>query len=327
MPLKNSQYDLLMREYNRKQLQNENNRSAAINHAYSLSPRLQTVDEDINATYASLARSKITGDVSHIDAYKKKLNELKGEKVAILLSLSLPSDYMELHYTCNDCKDTGYIGNKKCHCFYQAAVNLLYTQSNIKDILLRENFDTLTFDYYSTQIHPMLNKSIASYMEEIVTYCKDYVSNFSTKKESILFTGTTGVGKTFLSNCIAKALIDNCYSVVYFTATELFDVFSKNTYSKDEISDEDIDQYILDSDLLIIDDLGTELSNAFTTSKFFYCINERLVRQKATIVSTNLKATELRDIYSERVASRILSSYHIISLFGDDIRIRKKFGQ
>lgn len=327
MPLKNSQYDLLMREYNKKQLQNENNRSQAIAHAYSLSPRLQKIDEQISSTYASLARSKITGDTNCIEQYNESLKILKKEKKDILASLSLPADYMELHYTCNNCKDTGYINNEKCHCFHQAAVDLLYTQSNIKDILLRENFDTLTFDYYSNDIHPVLKKSIASYMSEIVHYCKQYVKNFSTEKGSILFTGTTGVGKTFLSNCIAKALIDDCYSVVYFTATQLFDVFARSTFSHEEGVNDDIDQYILDSDLLIIDDLGTELANSFTTSKFFYCINERLVRQKATIVSTNLKPQELRDIYSERVASRLLSSYHVISLFGNDIRIRKKFGQ
>ena len=161
-------------------------------------------------------------------------------------------------------------------------------------------------------------------MKEVIAYCRHYAETFGSHHENILFTGMTGVGKTFLSNCIAKAVLDRCHSVVYLTSIQLFEIFSKSTFTQDG-TDTDIDRYILESELLIIDDLGTELYNSFTTSKLFYCINERLSAGKPTIISTNLKPAELRDIYSERIASRLLGYYHLIPLFGEDIRIQKKF--
>ena len=134
--------------------------------------------------------------------------------------------------------------------------------------------------------------------------------------------GNTGVGKTFLSNCVAKDLLDSGHSVIYFTAFQLFDILSKGVFEKDSDAIA-AHQNIFDCDLLIIDDLGTELSNSFTTSQLFLCVNERILRHRSTIISTNLNLAQVADIYSERTLSRISDSYTIIKLFGDDIRIKK----
>lgn len=162
-------------------------------------------------------------------------------------------------------------------------------------------------------------------MKQVVETCHRFVDDFSTEHGNLLFTGPTGVGKTFLTNCIARELIDRYYSVIYLSANDLFEVFSKNRFeyqAEEEIKG--MYQYILDCDLLIIDDLGTELNNSFTSSQLFYCINERLNASKSTIISTNHPLNELRDRYTERVTSRLISKYTIIPLYGDDIRLRKK---
>lgn len=327
MSLKNSQYDILMREYNRRQISNLHRQQKNIEHAYRTAPELEPIITELNAVSAQRARYSIQGKQQQADALRTRIALLKQQRLAILSEHGFPPDYMELHYQCPDCKDTGYIGNKKCHCFQQAAIDLLYDQSNLREILRKENFNTFSFRYYTTDYNPSLKRSVRDYMKDVLNRCKTFVSSFPEHHGNILFTGSTGLGKTFLSNCIAKELIEQTYSVVYLTAIELFEIFSRNNFSYNEDAHDDIDHYILESDLLIIDDLGTELSNSFTHSKLFYCINERFTRQKGTIISTNLSPGDIRDIYSERIASRILNNYDIIALFGNDIRIQKKFSR
>ena len=164
-----------------------------------------------------------------------------------------------------------------------------------------------------------------AYMEIVVRQCREFAEQYPQKGNSILFTGGTGVGKTFLTNCIAKALIDRCISVIYLSSNELCEIFAKYKFGRD--SEDDIEEsyrYIVECDMLIIDDLGTELNNSFVSSQLFYCINERIGRKKGTIISTNLSMGMLKDTYSDRVTSRIMSSYRIIPLYGADIRMKKR---
>lgn len=181
----------------------------------------------------------------------------------------------------------------------------LYAQSNIEQIIAVENFDTFSYEYFDdTRVVPVLNRTVRQYMGQVVETCKSFVKGFSGEHGNLLFTGPTGVGKTFLTNCIAKELIDRYYSVIYLSANDLFEVFSKNRFDyQDEEDMKGMYQYILDCDLLIIDDLGTELNNSFTSSELFYCINERLNSTRSTIISTNHPINELRDRYTERVTS------------------------
>ena len=150
------------------------------------------------------------------------------------------------------------------------------------------------------------------------------MDNFSSEFHNLLLYGDTGVGKTFLSHCIAKELIDASYSVIYFSAVQLFEHFAENTFGGKREERSDGLAPIYECDLLIIDDLGTELTNTFTASQLFACINERILRRKATIISTNLALDDIKSIYSERIFSRLSSSYTMLRLTGDDIRIQKK---
>ena len=209
-------------------------------------------------------------------------------------------------------------------------IEILYDQSNIRDVLARENFDTLSLEYYDREkIDEKTGMTVLEYMTMIIEECKEYVRNFGEEKGSILFTGSTGCGKTFLSNCIARELIQRGFSVVYLTATDMFDILSDSRFgNRDEEEAKDRAAYILDCDLLIIDDLGTELINTFTASQLLYCVNERLNRKKGTIISTNLALNRMQDEFTERVTSRIMSQYRIFPLLGDDLRfIRRGYGK
>ena len=189
----------------------------------------------------------------------------------------------------------------------------------------QENFGNLSYAYYDDQeILPEIGLTNADYMRRVVRGCMDFAADFDRKKENLLFTGSTGVGKTFLTNCIARALMDSGHSVIYLSAGDLFEVFSRNKFDYDTPEDmRDTYRYILDCDLLIIDDLGTELNNSFTSSQLFYCINERMNMSRSTIISTNLSIARLRDSYTDRVTSRIMR-YRIIPLYGRDIRLLKR---
>ncbi len=324
MALTNAQYDEIMRGYDKRQLQNKYIRDKRIENAYKLSPRLKEIDDGIASASVQQAYRLMDGDKSALPVLKAIIEDYKEERAALLGTLGFPQDYFDPIYTCTNCHDTGYVNGQKCHCFKQAIINTVYSQSNIREILERENFSTLTYDFYSdSQINPATGLSALQTAKQAVAECHNFIDNFENKPKNLLFYGDTGVGKTFLSNCIARDLLDAGYSVIYFTAFQLFDILSKGVFEKDADAIA-AHQNIFDCDLLIIDDLGTELANSFTTSQLFLCVNERILRQKSTIISTNLSLGQIVDVYSERTLSRISSNYTIIKLFGDDIRIKKR---
>lgn len=324
MALSNAQYDEIMRGYQNRQLHNRRLTQSRIEKAFSAIPELKTINENIASLSVEAARKKLDDDTLSYNLLKKKIEDLKNEKAALITSAGFSADYFDPIYTCKACKDTGYINGEKCACFKQAVINVVYSQSNIKDILNRENFSTFSYDYYSDEeINPTTGLSALDTAERAVAECKRFIDDFDNKPKNLFFYGDTGVGKTFLSNCVAKELLEKGYSVIYFTAFQLFDILSKGVFSKDADAIA-AHQNIFDCDLLIIDDLGTEFSNSFTSSQLFLCVNERILRQKSTIISTNLNMNNMVELYSERTLSRISSNYSIIKLFGDDIRIKKR---
>lgn len=324
MSLNNSQYNAIMRIYNQRQFQDKYEQDQRREEVYQKVPQIRQIEDEISSQAVRCARKLLDGDTNAKEELKQHIEDLGEQKEVLLSAFGFPADYMEMHYVCPECQDTGYVDGKKCRCFKKEEIRLLYSQSNIEEVLLRENFDSFSYEYYDDRVViPEIQMTVADYMRQVHTWCKEYVENFEKKGGNLIFTGSTGVGKTFLTNCIAKALIDQYQSVIYLSSNDLFDVFSKNKFHYDtEEEMKDMYQYILDCDLLIIDDLGTELNNTFVSSQLFYCINERLLRKKSTIISTNLSMTMLRDTYSDRISSRIISQYSIIPLYGDDIRTK-----
>lgn len=324
MSLSNAQYDKIMREYQKRQMENAHLTQQRQAHIYQSLPYLKTIQDEIASVSVEAARRKLNGDLSGYALAKEQLANLREEKEALLAHANISSDFLEPIFTCPDCKDSGYQNGRRCHCLKQAIINEVYAQSNVKEILAQENFSTFSYEYYSDEdIHPVTGLSALQTVQKAVTVCQHFIMDFDNKPKNILIYGNTGVGKTFLSNCIAKELLEKGYAVIYFTAFQLFDILSKGVFEKDADAIA-AHQNIFDCDLLIIDDLGTEVNSSFTSSQLFLCVNERILRQKSTIISTNLDIGQMETLYSERTPSRIFSNYSIINLFGDDIRLKKR---
>ena len=324
MALSNAQYDEIMRGYQNRQLHNRHLTQERLDKVYAKVPQLKSINDQIASLSVEAARKKLSDDLAGCQLLKEKIEDLKEEKAALLACNGFDESIFEPVCTCADCKDTGYVNGEKCHCFKQEVINVVYSQSNIKNILARENFHHFSYEYYSDkEINPTTGLSSLATAKRAVEECLHFIKDFDNKPKNLFFYGNTGVGKTFLSNCVAKELLERGNSVIYFTAFQLFDILSKGVFERDADAIA-AHQNIFDCDLLIIDDLGTEFANSFTTSQLFLCVNERLLRQKSTIISTNLNLNQMVDMYSERTLSRISSNYTLINLFGDDIRIQKK---
>ncbi len=324
MALSNSQYNAIMRIYSGRQLQNKREQDERRQEVYKKIPQIRLLEEEIGHQAVYSARRLLEGDAHAREDLRRHIEDLREQKAVLLRAGGFQPDYMEERCQCLECRDTGYVEGRKCRCFKREEIRLLYAQSNIEEILKRENFSVFSFAYYDdSRIIPQIGITVAGYMRQVYGWCREYAENFAEKGGNLIFTGSTGVGKTFLANCIAKELLDQYQSVIYLSSNDLFDIFSKNKFHYDDQEEmQDMYRHILDCSLLIIDDLGTEMNNTFVSSQLFYCINERLICKKSTIISTNLSMTTLRDNYSDRVSSRIISNYLIIPLYGDDLRTK-----
>ncbi len=326
MVLNNSQYDSIMRDYHARQINAKNELDRRTAEVLFAIPQYKTLQDQISSLSVKSAISSIKDNGSSDSALVSKIHNIEQQMAQLLKAAGFPSNYLQLQFNCPICQDTGYVDNHKCACFKQAEINLLYNQSNIKNYLSTENFDTFSYDYYSknykdstTGLTPFEN------IQKIVNICKSFIKDFPTG-DSLVFYGDTGVGKTFLTHCIAKEILDKSNSVLYLSAIDFFEAFSHHDRFVDNYNLDFFPQetQIINCDLLIIDDLGTELSNTYTNSKLFLCINSRLMANKSTIISTNLTPKDFMNTYSERIFSRISSSYSLLKMYGDDIRILKK---
>ncbi len=324
MSLSNLQYDELQRQYDARQLRNQRVLQERRSKIFAKYPRLKELEALTASASVHHARHLLDGDDSALEQLRLQLACYRKERAAILASAGVDEHYFEPPYLCPDCKDTGFVDGRRCHCFEQAAIDLVYTQSKIRSILQEENFSHFCLDYYSdTKKNSATGLTYRETARNAVIESLAFIRQFDKEFHNLFLYGDTGTGKTFLSNCIAKELLDTGHSVIYFTAFQLFDILEKNKFQKDSKAEASM-QHMFDCDLLIVDDLGTELANTFTVSQLFLCLNERILRKKATIISTNLGIDQLSTIYSERIFSRIVSSYTMIKLFGDDIRLQKK---
>lgn len=328
MALKNHQYQTLMRAYDQRRSINAHIQKAHIEEVYEAIPEIRQIEQDISSLSISRARQLLDGNSNALATLKTELAQLAKRRIQLLEEHGFPADYMDPVYTCPDCQDTGYTGNVKCHCLVQASINLLYTQSNLQDILEEENFNTFRLDYYSMDnTDPVTGLTSYQAITRAVEESKDFIRKFSYEYQNLLFYGSTGIGKTFLTHCIARELLDSSHSVLYFSAVALFEELAHSTFSHSGNTTDSIHENIYNCDLLIIDDLGTELVNNFVSSQLFTCLDTRDALRRPTIISTNLSLQAIRDVYSERIFSRLSSRYKVIKLFGDDIRLKKKSQQ
>ncbi|MCC8127027.1 MAG: ATP-binding protein [Clostridiales bacterium] len=325
MALTNTQVQTIMRGYEEQQLRNRREQMKRVEEVYEKLPQIREMDAQTGPRAAACARRMLEGDGQARERLRRAMAEQRSRREALLLEAGFPVDYMEPRYRCPECRDTGFVQGKRCRCFEEARIQMLYDQSNLRRILEKENFSTLSDRYYDdSRMVPGLDVTERAYMFWAVGECRDFAREFPEKGRNLLFTGGTGVGKTFLTNCIAKELIDRYVSVIYLVSQDFFEILSRYRFNREEQEGtEEAYRYILDCDMLMIDDLGTEMNNTFVSSQLFYCINERIEREKGTIISTNLSMAGLRDRYSDRVTSRIMSDYRLMPLYGSDIRLKK----
>lgn len=314
----------IFNEYEDLRTKASNERRLRIEKIYEKVPRIKKIDEEIySAGFKNM--QNILKNPENADEYNKALKEknkmLKDEKQRLIEENNIPPDYDEYKYECSECGDTGYTEDgKKCRCFTQKLINAAYAKSNLGEILSKQNFDTFSFKYYSqegkdNEISPYSN------MVRIYERCKKFCDNFENEEKSLFFYGHTGLGKTFLSSCIAKELMDKGRTVIYTRATKLFNIYEDYKFGRN--SDKSIIDNLYSADLLIIDDLGTEPNNKNNFAFLFDLMCDRLADNKKMIVNTNLSVGEIAKIYSSRFASRIYESFMVYKFYGDDIRIKK----
>lgn len=317
MALNNSQYDTMIRSYEEKQNKNRHLLEERTAYVYSHVEGYEALCDSISSISVAQGKKLLSGDEDALSELKSRLRDLTARKAKLLSEAGLPADYLNPVYSCSDCKDTGYVNGKKCHCFKQAVIELLYEQSGIRSMLAAENFSALSYDFYE-------GEDLERFKSAVET-SKKFIKNFCSGYQNLFFYGTVGTGKSFLSGCVAKELIENGHSVIYFSASGLFDTLSKYKFDyKNTENLHKIYEDLFQCDLLIIDDLGTEYTNNMIYSELFSMINERHLQKKSTIISTNLSLEDFRNRYSDRIFSRITSNYEICKLTGPDIRMYKK---
>ena len=335
--MSNELLSTLLLEYEQKKRNAELDLEKRKEDLYNRIPRLKSIEEELNNFAINTAKNILKGSQYSLDAFNQKINDLKCEKAKILLQNNISENFLLPFYDCKICKDTGYIqnstyGSTLCPCLKQKLLNISYNKSNISN-LDKENFEKFNINIFSDKINTekyKLNISPRQNMLNIKQKCIEFIENFDNPNyNNLLFTGNTGLGKTFMSNCIANELIKNGKNVLYQTAPVLIETVIDNKMNKYKSSSQD-DFYknVLESDLLIIDDLGTECLNSMKLSELFTILNTRLLNLNnkitKTIISTNLNINNIFKIYEERISSRIAGFYDIYYFFGDDLRFQKK---
>lgn len=294
-----------------------------LTEAYRRIPRLKDIDLQLRRTMSKAAQAVFTqgGDV------QAAMEQAKNENLALqmerreLIAANFEPGYLDDTPICEDCGGTGYVGSTMCECLRE-----LCRQEQKRELTFlnvgKENFEQFRLDYYSDIHDPKYGFSPRRIMENNFKSCRSYAFNFSQGSGNLLFVGGTGLGKTFLSACIARTVADRGYSVCYETASHLFSKMERAKFNGDEDARKDTEKHI-SCDLLIVDDLGTEMPGQFVTASLYSLLNDRLLAGKAMVISTNLNVDEVSRRYSPQIASRLYGHFTRLTFVGDDIRTIK----
>ncbi len=294
--------------------------------AYARVPRLREIDLELRRSMTAAAKAVFTdgGDPKGAMEQVRKANLALQQERQLLIESNFEEGYLDDSPVCDRCGGSGYVGASMCECLRE-----LCRQEQKRELTFlnvgKETFDQFRLDYYPDRVDPNLGVNIRSVMERTFQICRRYAMEFTERSGNLLFSGDTGLGKTFLSACIARAVADRGYSVMYESAGHLFSKMERAKFGGDEDARKETEKYGL-CDLLIVDDLGTEMGGQFTTSALYTLINDRILNGRATIVSTNLTTEELEKRYSAAIASRLRGNFRRIAFIGEDIRLKKNRG-
>ena len=324
--LRRAQARLTRRREERQARQEEQRRQV-----YARLPRVAEIDGLLRRTMAQVIAAALRegGDpAAQVADIRRKNQALQAEQAQLLTGHGFPADALEDKPMCAKCGDSGWVGSDMCDC-----LKVLCAQEQIRELsqlldLGEQSFDTFDLGFYSPEVWPAWGRSPRENMEKVLKICRDYAQNFGRYYFNNLFlSGSTGLGKTFLSACIARTVSENGFSVVYDTAGEVFARFEAQKFSRDEEdareARDDTRRY-LRCDLLILDDLGSELTTPFVQSVLYQLVNSRLTAEKRTVISSNLTMDDVRGRYSPQIASRLEGEYRVLPFFGEDIRLQRK---
>ena len=292
-------------------------------------PRLREIDAELCSTMSRIISSALrhgTDPAPAVEVLREENLRLQEEKRQFLGRMGLPEDCLEEKPACPLCGDTGYRGGQVCRCLRN-----YYAREQQKELsrmldLGGQSFDTFSLDWYSDRVEPGQKKSARAHMEErVYNSCAEYAHRFGRKPANLLLFGAPGLGKTHLSAAIAREVSAGGWSVVYDTAAHVFERFESQKFGREEGEEasSDVDR-VLNCDLLILDDLGTEMTTAFVQSALYQIVNTRLMEKRSTIINTNLSPEKLAQRYTPQIASRIEGEYELLPFVGEDIRKLKK---
>ena len=297
-----------------------------LQEAYQQVPRIQEIDMELRSTMAKAAQMVFIsgGDAKKAMDQVRVQNLFLQEERAALVAEHFEEGFLDDSPICDRCGGSGYIGSNMCECLTE-----LCRQEQKKELSLlsggKENFSQFKLEYYSDLTDPKYGASPRLIMERNFRTCRSYALTFSQHSGNLLFVGGTGLGKTYLSACIANAVTDKGFSVAYESAQRLFSKLEKNRFNPDDQSREQVEN-LENCDLLIVDDLGTEMPGNFVTATLYGLVNDRLLKGKAMIISTNLNVEEAARRYSPQIASRLRGSFTRVAFLGEDIRVKKNWG-
>lgn len=317
--------DFVADAFAKKRDMNEKSRQECLEKAYSACPRIKEIDAQLqNLSFEVMGAIALGKErcAEKIVEIKERNLSLQRERELLLVENGFAKDYTDLKCDCGLCQDTGYVNGILCSCYKNALRLKSYEHSGISSLLGKQGFESFSLDFYTGQDKEMMSDNL-----DDLYY---FATHFDKDKRSFLLFGPTGLGKTHLSTAVAKHLIDNGYDVIYETAQNVFHDFeldrvnlSRSRFDYTVTLDEPASNKYLECDLLIIDDLGTEMPSAFTTSCLYNIINTRLNKGLPIIANTNLKSEEIRRIYDDRITSRLFGEFIIKQFLGQDIRRQK----
>lgn len=319
-------YDEALEKLQKRRLFSEQELEKRRDILFTLSPRAEQIEHELAKTSIAAARAVFSGSDIKTELYKMKLKNqsLQKELSDILENLNFRKNYLEEWHKCEKCKDTGYIDGKMCSCMKELLKQTAYERLNRISPLALSDFSDFSLEYYSKVPVKENAKSPYVHMSGVLAFCKKYAENFSEESRSLLFQGGPGLGKTHLSLSIAKSAIDKGFGVIYVSAPAILSKLENERFGNRDVINNETEKLLIDCDLLIIDDLGTEFSTKFSVSAIYNLINSRMIMSKPTIISTNLTIKELQEKYNIRTISRIIGMLDRVEFAGTDIRQIKR---
>lgn len=322
-------YREVLREYDALRTQKAAELRERKESLYTRFPRLEEIERELSLLGVSTAKLVLLSPdamEAAVAEMKQKQRDLEDERMGIMAKNCLSPSLLKMEYVCETCKDTGYVENTPCACMKHKLMDRLYDQSNVRDVIQVENFDTFDLRLFSDDVVKEEGISPKENAKRNLKMAMAFAEDFT--GDNLLLYGGAGRGKTFLCNCIAKDVLEQGKTVLYLTAGQLFKQLEEMRFHRDEEEETtDWDTELLDADLLIIDDLGTEFATMFTASELFRIINDRKLHKRPVVISTNLDYRALMEQYSDRVMSRLIGEYTTLKFFGEDIRMKKKYNR